>query len=128
MPATTLIPSSTVSPSARSGMGSILYSGGAAFRVWGPFAAKVSVAGTFNAWSATAHPLASEGNGFWSADIAGARIGHQYKFVIRSGDLPLWRINPYAREVVNSVGNAVLHDPECDWTTDDFSTPVGTNW
>jgi len=104
-------------------MGSILFSGGAAFRVWAPFAAGVSVAGTFNAWSSTAHPLASEANGYWSANIAGVKVGHQYKFVIRNGEPPLWRINPYAREVVNSVGNAVIHDPEFDWTGDNFVTP-----
>jgi 1,4-alpha-glucan branching enzyme len=113
-----------VSPSARVGMGSILYPGGAAFRVWAPFAKHVSVAGTFNAWSSTAHPLADEENGYWSADIPGARIGHQYKFVIRNDDFLLWRINPYAREVVNSVGNAVIHDPEFDWTGDNFVIPA----
>ena len=33
-----------------SGMGAVPYDGGATFRVWAPFASKVSVAGTFNAW------------------------------------------------------------------------------
>ena len=110
-------------PSARTGMGSILYAGGAAFRVWAPFADQVFVAGSFNSWSATAQPLASEGNGYWSTDVPGAKIGHQYKFVIRHGADALWRINPYACEVVNSVGNAVLHDPDFDWTGDQFSMP-----
>ena len=61
--------STTVTPSARAGMGTILYPGGAAFRVWAPFASSVGVAGTFNSWSQTANPFASEGNGNWSADI-----------------------------------------------------------
>lgn len=123
MPATALIAPPIVSPSTRPGMGSILYADGAAFRVWAPFAAGVAVAGSFNSWSSTAHPLASEANGYWSADIVGAKVGHQYKFVLRHGDSLLWRINPYAREVVNSVGNAVIHDPEFDWTGDRFVTP-----
>jgi 1,4-alpha-glucan branching enzyme len=104
-------------------MGSILYPGGAAFRVWAPFAASVSVAGTFNEWDAAANPLAHEGNGYWSVNVSGAQVGHHYKFVIRNGDQTLWRINPYAREVVNSVGNSVLHNPEFDWTGDNFQMP-----
>ena len=92
-----------VAPSSLPGMGSMLYPGGAAFRVWAPFAAKVFVAGTFNAWKPRANPLASEGDGYWSADVPGVQVGHQYKLVIDHGDQTLWRINPYAREVVNSV-------------------------
>jgi 1,4-alpha-glucan branching enzyme len=105
-------------------MGSIVYPGGAAFRVWAPFASKVCVAGTFNAWSPTAHPLASEANGYWSADIPGVAVGHQYKLVVRHDDQTLWRMNPYAREVVSSVGNAVIHNSEFDWTGDNFALPA----
>ncbi|HYV29955.1 MAG TPA: alpha-amylase family glycosyl hydrolase, partial [Candidatus Binatia bacterium] len=101
-------------------MGSMLYPGGAAFRVWAPFAAKVFVAGTFNAWKPRANPLASEGDGYWSADVPGVQVGHQYKLVIEHGDQTLWRINPYAREVVNSVGNAVIHEAQFDWAGDNF--------
>ena len=120
---TPLATSVTAEPSTLPGMGSILYPGGAAFRVWAPFAASVSVAGTFNEWDATANPLAHEGHGYWSVNVPGALAGHHYKFVIRNGDQTLWRINPYAREVVNSVGNSVLHDPEFDWTGDHFQMP-----
>jgi len=123
MPATSTSNPAVVSPSARPGMGSILYQGGATFRVWAPFATQIFVAGSFNSWSANANALASEGNGYWSADVPGAKIGHQYKFVIRNGDQSLWRVNPYAREVVNSVGNAIIHDADFDWTGDDFVTP-----
>ncbi|HXG48118.1 MAG TPA: 1,4-alpha-glucan branching protein, partial [Methylomirabilota bacterium] len=116
-------PSTTVTPCPRPGMGSLLYPGGAGFRVWAPFATSVHVAGTFNGWSATANPLASEGNGYWSADIPGVQVGHQYKFVLRHGDQTLWRVNPYAREVVNSVGNAVIHNADFDWSGDHFTLP-----
>ncbi len=113
-----------VEPSNRPGMGTLLYQGGAAFRVWAPFASGISVAGEFNAWNATANPLASEGNGYWSADVDGVKIGMQYKFVIHRGQQPvLWRRNPYASEMDAASGNCVVHDPNFDWTGDDFTMP-----
>src|SRR5207249_4399447 len=30
------------------------------------------------------------------------------------------RIDPYAREVTSSIGNAIVHDPQFDWQGDDF--------
>ena len=114
----------TVSPSGRKGMGTILFPGGAAFRVWAPFAQEVFVVGTFNQWNATSHPFASEGNGYWSVEVPGAGIGDEYQFVIRNGTQPLiWHKNPYASEVVNSSGNAIIHDPNFDWTGDRFVMP-----
>ncbi len=111
-------------PSTRPGMGTILYDGGAAFRVWAPFAKGVSVTGSFNNWSHAANPLARETNGYWSADVPGAAIGAEYKFVIHRGELPpLWRRNPYASELVSSSGNAIIHDPDFDWTGDNFVMP-----
>ena len=105
-------------------MGTILYPGGAAFRVWAPFASEVFAAGDFNHWSTTANPFASEGNGYWSVDVPGAKIGDEYQFVIRNGAQPLIRRkNPYASEVVNSSGNALIHDPSFDWTGDNFVMP-----
>lgn len=109
-------------PSPHPGMGSKTYEGGVSFRVWAPHADEVFVAGSFNDWSTTAHPFASEGGGYWSVAVDGAKIGDEYRFVIRNGDLPLlWRKNPYASEVVNSSGNAVIHDPNFDWGDDDFT-------
>ena len=113
----------TVSPSSRPGMGTILYPGGAAFRVWAPFAPAVFAAGTFNQWSATANPFASEGNGYWSVEVPGAKIGDEYQFVIPDGGNGIWHKNPYASEVVSSSGNAIIHDPDFDWTGDNFVMP-----
>jgi 1,4-alpha-glucan branching enzyme len=105
-------------------MGTILYPGGAAFRVWAPFAAEVFATGTFNQWSTTAHPFASEGNGYWSVEVPGAKIGDEYQFAIRNGTQPLlFHKNPYASEVVSSSGNAIIHDPSFDWTGDEFVLP-----
>jgi 1,4-alpha-glucan branching enzyme len=104
-------------------MGTILYAGGVAFRVWAPFASSVFAAGTFNQWSTTAVPFAREGNGYWSVEVPGATIGDEYQFVIHNGDQVLWHKDPYASEVVNSSGNAIIHDPDFDWTGDEFIMP-----
>jgi len=56
-------------------MGAIPYPGGTAFRVWAPFATHVAIAGSFNHWSETAHPLGHEGGGIWSPEVPGAGIG-----------------------------------------------------
>ena len=58
------------------GMGTILIPGGAAFRVWAPFATQVCAAGDFNQWDPTANPFTSEGNGYWYGEVPGAQIGH----------------------------------------------------
>jgi len=112
-----------VAPSGHPGMGTVLYPGGVAFRVWAPFASSVFAAGTFNQWSATANPFASEGGGYWSVEVPGATIGDEYQFVIHNGARILWHKNPYASEVVNSSGNAIIHDPDFDWTGEDFVMP-----
>jgi 1,4-alpha-glucan branching enzyme len=77
---------------------------GVTFRVWTLFANSVCVAGGFNGWSTTANPLYSEGNGFWSVDVPGATTGQQYLFVLQNPAMaaPLWRMDPYAREVIAS--------------------------
>ena len=43
--------------------------------------------------------------------MPGAKVGDEYQFVIPNGG-ELSRIDPYAREVTNSSGNGVVHDPE----------------
>jgi 1,4-alpha-glucan branching enzyme len=117
-----LVPS-PVAASAHPGMGTVLYPGGVAFRVWAPFASSVFAAGTFNQWSAMAAPFASEGGGYWSVEVPGAAIGDEYQFVIHNGAQELWHKNPYASEVVNSSGNAIIHNPDFDWTGEDFVMP-----
>ena len=98
------------SPSAHPGMGSIPHAGGTTFRVWAPHAEWVAVIGTFNDWSSQAHRLAFEGNGLWSADVPGAGPGDHYRYLISSGGEELFRIDPYARLVTNSAGDAVVVD------------------
>ena len=110
-------------PSDHGGMGAVPYGEGVAFRVWAPFAPRVTVAGEFNGWSAAADTLTSEGNGYWSTDVAGAQPGQQYKFVVHRDEGQLWRNDPYAREVTHSAGNSVVYRNDFDWGTTDFRMP-----
>jgi 1,4-alpha-glucan branching enzyme len=104
-------------------MGAIPYDGGTTFRVWAPHTQRIAVAGTFNDWSADANPLASDGNGYWSADVPGATAGAEYKYVLTSGGQVFWRLDPYAREVTGSAGNSVVYRSEFDWSAEQFAMP-----
>ncbi len=106
------------------GMGAMPHDGGVAFRLWAPHADAVYVTGSFNNWSRDASPMAKENGGYWFADIPGVAIGSEYRYLIINGDLQLSRIDPYARQVTSSVGNAVVHDPQFDWSGDSFQLPL----
>ena len=102
------------------GMGSILHEQGVAFRVWAPNAEQVSVIASFNNWEGGKHPMEDEGNGYWYLNVAEARVKDQYRFLLSTPKGDFRRIDPYAREVTNSVGNAIVHDPSFNWQGDDF--------
>ncbi len=103
------------------GMGAILHADGVAFRVWAPHAQNVSVIGSFNEWNAIKHPMNSEENGYWYANVAEAHADDQYLFLLSTQNGEFKRIDPYAREVTSSVGNAIVHDTRFDWQGDDFT-------
>ncbi len=111
--------------SQRTGMGAIPFEGGAAFRVWAPFATSVCVAGAFNGWSVDATPLTAESDGYWSVDVAAAALGDQYKFVIVNPALAsaLWKNDPYAKAMTNSVGNSIIASADFAWRPTHYSTP-----
>ncbi len=116
--------------SARPGVGATPYlsplPAGTTFRVWAPNASAVRVAGTFNAWNATSHPLVSEGNGYWSADINFVYAGAQYKYVITGPASTVWKNDARARQLTNSVGNSiVVNSSAYTWTTVNYTMP---NW
>ncbi len=118
-------PAAVLPPSTKPGMGAVPYTNGpgtgCTFRVWAPNASGVSVAGNFNFWSTTLHQLSPEGGGFWSGDIVGVLPGHQYKFVIKNGAATLWKNDPWARRLTNSVGNGVVVSPTSyAWQISDF--------
>jgi 1,4-alpha-glucan branching enzyme len=113
----------------RAGMGAIPHDKGVAFRVWAPHAGAVCVVGTFNNWDATSHPMVREnGEGYWYADVTGAKFGDEYRFILKTPAGELSRIDPYAREVTNSVGNGVIHDPTFDWGEPYLKTPPWNEW
>ena len=116
--------STIASEKGRAGMGAIPHESGVAFRVWAPHADAVYVVGSFSDWSPDAHPMTREGDGYWYADIAAAAIGDEYRYRIVNGDKQLLRIDPYARQVTSSVGNAVVYDPHFDWEGDDSHLPA----
>jgi len=98
------------------------------FRVWAPHADAVLVTGTFDAWAGERHPLGRDGDGSsgsWSVDVAGAGSGDEYKFIVRTADGDQFRLDPYARQVTSSVGNAVVYDPDAfDWGDGEFGMPA----
>ncbi|MCC5877870.1 MAG: hypothetical protein JJU11_16745, partial [Candidatus Sumerlaeia bacterium] len=110
-------------PATQSGMGAIVHDDGVAFRVWAPNATSVSVAGQFNNWSATQNRMASESGGYWSVNVPNARVNHEYKYVIRHGGNDHWRVDPYAKQVTNSVGNGIIADLDFDWEPTDYQMP-----
>lgn len=116
--------------SARPGMGANRFRtpdvNGTTFRVWAPNANEVHVAGTFNGWSDWRTRMVSEGNGNWSLDVRNVKHGANYQYVIRNGGQKLWRNDPRARQVTNSVGDSVVIDPShYQWQSNGFATP---NW
>lgn len=101
-------------------MGAIPTENGVAFRVWAPNALSVSVIGVFNDWNKESHPLEKEGDGHWYGVVPQAKVGDQYRFLLSTPAGELSRIDPRAREVTNSVGNGVVHNPSFDWEGDHF--------
>ncbi len=108
-------------------MGAIPFRDGTTFRVWAPHARAVFVTGTFDDWAGTAVELGRDGDGTsapWSAHVADVQPGAEYRFTIRTAAGDLSRVDPYARQMTNSVGNAVVYDPAAfDWSGDDFRMP-----
>ena len=115
-------------PSPRAGMGAVPFDGGTTFRVWAPHAEDVFVTGTFDDWAGDAAALDRDGDGSagtWSVDVPNVGPGAEYRFTIRTREGDLSRLDPYARQVTNSVGNAVVYDPDAfDWGGREFRMPT----
>jgi len=113
--------------STKPGWGATPYTGGTTFRVWAPNATGVAVAGSFNSWSSTTHPLTKEGtSGVWSRDVTGALVGNEYRYVIKNGTQTLWKNDARAKDVTNSVGNSVIMSDSYSWTAS-YSNPSWNN-
>ena len=114
--------------STRPGIGATLYDdadgNGVTFRTWAPNADSVSVAGSFNSFNPNTHFLTGEGNGWWSIDVPYVGQGARYKFVIRNGGQELWRRDPWARRLTNSVGDPLVYDQDAyQFQAEGFTMP-----
>jgi len=97
------------------------------FRVWAPHASSVSVIGEFNNWSPTASPMRRQAGGNWIADLASARVGQQYRYLITTNGQAYSRRDPYGRLCTSSdyaEGNTIIYDPGAfDWEGETFTNP-----
>lgn len=111
------------------GMGSTVFDGGTAFRVWAPFAKQVYVALYEDENQDNDKPqrlveLASEENGYWSGDVEGIKPGQLYRYQLTNNwDQVLWKIDPYAKDVTSSVGKGIVSRSDFEWTDDNFRMP-----
>ena len=104
--------------------GSTLHEKGVFFRVWAPNAESVFLTGTFNNWDSFNTSMLPQDDGSWSINVDNAKAGDEYKFIIKNGDKTLYRNDPYAREVTNSTGNSIVHNPDFNWEDDEqFQMP-----
>lgn len=103
--------------------GATLYDGGCRFVVWAPHADQVFVVGTFNEWNGTTHPMTRNPEGVWSIDVDGAKVGDEYRYRIITEDKVSLRIDPYARRVTSSAGNAIIRAPRRRGEGKDFVAP-----
>lgn len=93
-------------------MGSWPTAVGVAFRVWAPNASAVAVRLLDGAKAGQDVALAAEAGGYWSADVPDAAAGDGYLYAVTCGGQVLQRIDPYARRVTNSAGNALVYDEQ----------------
>ncbi|HLW64576.1 MAG TPA: alpha-amylase family glycosyl hydrolase [Gemmataceae bacterium] len=96
---------------------------GVFFRVWAPNATKVAVAGSFNNWSATAHPLQRDDQGCWAGHVAEAQVGHEFKYAISHGENTVLKNDPHALRINNASKNAVIQRSDFEWKDDSFHLP-----
>lgn len=96
---------------------------GFAFRVWAPNAESVSVVGSFNAWDGSQNVMSKDDKGYWSAEISNVKFQDEYRYEISFAGTKFTRVDPYARHVTNSVGNAIVTDLRFEWGDDSYRLP-----
>ncbi len=96
---------------------------GAAFAVWAPNAASVSVVGDFNSWDGRLHPMRSlGGTGIWELFVPDVSPGTRYKFELRTraGGLRL-KADPFAFQTEVPPKNAsIVFDSGYEWGDADW--------
>lgn len=122
-------------------MGAVLQEGGCVYRVWAPFADRVTLGGDF-LHSGNSQPVewqeipmqrdAPDGRAsdYWSVFVQGVGADSLYKFKVRNNNLTpgsrgaeRYKHDPYARDATSFGGNSVVVDRNFDWTGDDFQMP-----
>jgi len=78
--------------------GPVVTPGGVRFTLEHAAAKSVSLAGDFNDWSPSAHPLARNGSGRWSIIVALPAGEHRFMFVV---DGEQWLVPPLAEDYVD---------------------------
>lgn len=104
-------------------LGAVAHKDGVRFGVWAPFAESVAVTGSFNEWSPDGTPLERGEDGCWYGDVPGAKVGQEYKFVIKNGDKTLQRNDPRALQLSASNDTSIIVSQDFDWTGDSFELP-----
>ncbi|MEU8845879.1 1,4-alpha-glucan branching enzyme [Streptomyces sp. NPDC048564] len=105
---------------------------GTRFTVWAPNARGVSLAGTFNFWDGTGHPMRSlGGTGVWELFVPGIGEGELYKFEITRPDgSKTLRADPLARRTeapphTSSIVYASQHEwGDAQWLARRGSVPT----
>ncbi|PAW77744.1 MAG: 1,4-alpha-glucan branching protein [Verrucomicrobia bacterium Tous-C9LFEB] len=88
---------------------------GVRFRVWAPFANKVSVVGEFNDWDGSRHPLLAEADGLWTTVVSEAHPGQPYQFEITHQDQTFRRNDPYALAIHLHQKTSVIFQDDYVW-------------
>ncbi len=96
---------------------------GAAFAVWAPNAAAVSLVGDFNDWDGRLHPMRSlGGSGIWELFVPGIEEGARYKYAVRDrgGGFTL-KADPYAAATEVPPANAsIVFQSAHHWKDDEW--------
>ncbi|CAM5638732.1 1,4-alpha-glucan branching enzyme [Streptomyces violaceorubidus] len=96
---------------------------GTRFAVWAPNARGVRVAGGFNFWDGTGHPMRSLGStGVWELFLPGVGAGELYKFEITRPDgSRTFRADPLARRTeVPPATSSVVHTSDYTWGDEEW--------
>ncbi|MFF8877148.1 1,4-alpha-glucan branching enzyme [Streptomyces flaveolus] len=96
---------------------------GTRFAVWAPNARGVRVAGGFNFWDGTGHPMRSlGGTGVWEVFLPGIDAGELYKFEITRPDgSRTFRADPLARRTeVPPATSSVVYASDYTWGDDEW--------
>ena len=100
-------------------LGATVHEKGVFFKLWAPNAKSIFLIGSFNNWKAYDISMIPEEGGYWSINVDEAKAGDEYKFVIKNGEMEIYRNDPYAKQLTSSVGNSVVCDPHFDWENDE---------